>query len=75
MENPLNTEDLMTTKDAAAEADLSPTQISWLLRQGKLQGKKLGRDWLVSRASVLAYKNQWNKPGPKPKEPRGTEGN
>jgi excisionase family DNA binding protein len=63
-------EDFISTKEAAKLADLSKEHIGWLLRHGKIEGRKIGRDWVVSRASVEAYARQWHKPGPKREQGR-----
>jgi excisionase family DNA binding protein len=38
---------LFSTKEAARRLGLSPDHVRRLLEQGKLKGKKLGRDWVV----------------------------
>jgi len=44
--------DLMTVSEAAAELPLSPSYIRRLAREGKLLGRREGRDWQLDRASV-----------------------
>jgi len=66
--------DLIPTSEAAKIADLSPSQIGNLARKGQIEGKRFGRTWAVSRASVEAYAAKWHKPGPKPKEQGEGEG-
>lgn len=45
------------TTDAAAELTGYQTpHIRQLARNGSIEGRKVGRDWLVSRESLLRYK-------------------
>ena len=54
-------EDLITTTEAAKISRYNRDHIMLLCRTGKLPGaRKMGRDWLIPRESLLAYK-----PGPK----------
>ena len=39
--------DVISTKEAANRLGLSQAHIARLLEQGKLEGKKLGHDWVV----------------------------
>ena len=41
------TDELYSTKEAAKRLKLSPDHIRRLLEQGKIEGKKLGHDWVV----------------------------
>ena len=38
---------MYSTKEAASKLGLSTAHIRRLLEQGKLSGKKVGRDWIV----------------------------
>lgn len=38
---------MYSTKDAADKLGLSQTQVRLLVRQGIIEGKKIGRDWVV----------------------------
>jgi len=40
-------DELLTTKQAAQRLGLSSDHVRRLLEQGKIQGKKVGRDWVV----------------------------
>lgn len=64
---------MITTEEAAQITGLSTNQVSWLLRNGKIEGKKFGRDWAIVRRSAEEYAQRWHKPGPKP--PEGSAGN
>jgi excisionase family DNA binding protein len=50
--------DYMSTEDAAKALDLHVETIRLFLRYKKLDGLKVGRTWLVSRAAVKAYQAQ-----------------
>lgn len=57
----------ITTQEAAQILGVTPHHITYLLRTGKLKGKKFVRDWMVDRNSVEEYAASNRKPGPKPK--------
>lgn len=59
----------VTTREAAALTGYDPAYIRVLAKQGKVEGFKAGRDWLVSRESVLAYKAQMDRLGPQKHNP------
>jgi excisionase family DNA binding protein len=42
----------MTTTEAAAALGISPQRVWALLQAGKLEGRKVGRDWWVDEISV-----------------------
>ena len=62
-------EEWLTTDEAAQISGLSSSHIRYLLRNGKVQGKKLGRDWLTTRSFIQEYLASNPKPGPKPRKP------
>lgn len=55
----------ITTAQAADRSDLSAIYLRQLLRQGKLEGFQLGRDWYIYTDSLDAFLQQKRKPGPK----------
>jgi len=55
----------MTTAQAADHSDLSAIYLRQLLRQGKLEGFQLGRDWYIYADSLDTFLQQKRKPGPK----------
>ncbi|GHO78430.1 hypothetical protein KSD_62010 [Ktedonobacter sp. SOSP1-85] len=55
----------ITTPDASMRSGLSTTHLARLLRNGTLEGKKLGNDWLVYTDSLEKYLAKPRKPGPK----------
>ena len=55
----------MSTKEAAEYTGYSPSNLRYLLRQGKIEGRKLGRDWFTTKESLDAYLASNPRPGPK----------
>lgn len=45
----------ITTDDAAEQLQYTPQHIRRLVREGKLEGEKVGRDWLVTQESVAKH--------------------
>ncbi len=56
-------EQWLTTAQAAQLTGFHPDYIRKLMQQGKIEGKKWGREWQVSRASLLKYVKQVEKLG------------
>jgi excisionase family DNA binding protein len=56
---------LLSTAEASAIAHLGREYIQRLLRQGRLEGVKLGHDWLVYEDSLQRFLAQPRKTGPK----------
>ena len=48
----------VTTDQAAALTGYDPAYIRALAKRGRIDGFKVGRDWLVSKTDVLAYKRR-----------------
>ncbi len=61
-------DDLISLKDAAEQSGLSHAHLRLLVRQGKVWGKKLGRDWFTTLQAVREYLARDRRPGPKPKQ-------
>jgi excisionase family DNA binding protein len=59
------TRDLITTAEAAQLSGYNLDHIRELLREGKVNGQKWGREWQVSRVSLLAYLRRVEKLGAK----------
>jgi excisionase family DNA binding protein len=55
----------ITLAQAAEISGFSRGHLRLLLRQGKLKGTKLGRDWLTTKAAIREYLAMERKPGPK----------
>lgn len=48
-------DDLLSLREAAVVSGLSASHLRLLARTGKVQARKLGRDWFTTEAAVLAY--------------------
>ncbi|MCC6905992.1 MAG: DUF433 domain-containing protein [Anaerolineae bacterium] len=57
----------VTAREAAELLGLAheSRQVARLSRQGVLRGRKVANRWLISRASIEAYRNTERKPGPR----------
>ena len=60
-----NDRSYITTPQAAERTGLSTTYLTRLLRNGSLEGFRLGRDWLIYTDSLDHYLAIPHKPGPK----------
>ena len=49
---------LISTSEAASILGITIQAVGGLLRRGTIEGQKIGRDWVVSKSSVLSYKAQ-----------------
>jgi hypothetical protein len=56
---------LLSTAEAQDKSGLSRVHIQRLLRNGQVEGMKLGHDWLVFEDSLLHFLAQPRKTGPK----------
>lgn len=52
----LKTDDLISTTEGAALTGYVSAYVRQLARAGQLPACKIGRDWLVSKAALLAHK-------------------
>ncbi|HEU5381639.1 MAG TPA: helix-turn-helix domain-containing protein [Ktedonobacteraceae bacterium] len=57
--------ELLTTPEAHRLSGLSLTHLAALAREGKLEAKRYGRDWMIFKDSLDAYLMKERKPGPK----------
>jgi len=55
----------ITTPEASERSGLSTVHLARLLRNGKLEGVQLGREWLLYVDSLEKYLAVPRKPGPK----------
>lgn len=46
----------ISTKEAAKQLRVTMGWITQLINDGRLEGQKVGRDWVVSRTSLEAFK-------------------
>ena len=55
----------ITTAEAAQLTGYTDAYIRELIKDGRIDAKKYGRSWMVSRASLLAHKRQADELGAK----------
>ncbi len=61
----------VTTTEAAELLGVLRTSVNHLIYDGRIQGKKFGRDWLVFRPSIQTYvENKSSKGRPSTKAPK-----
>ena len=53
----------ITTDEAAILAGYVPAYLRRLAGQGQIEARKVGRDWLINRVSLLAYKAEMDRLG------------
>ncbi len=51
----MDREELISLSEAAAEAGLSAKHLGLLARQGKLEARKIGRNWVTTTRAVRRY--------------------
>ncbi|MBI2356381.1 MAG: helix-turn-helix domain-containing protein [Candidatus Doudnabacteria bacterium] len=52
---PGTTIEVLTLKEAAKVSPYSPDYLNLLVRKGKIRGRKIGRDWLVTKQELYVY--------------------
>jgi uncharacterized protein YuzE len=62
----------LTLTEAAKESGHAPGTLRVLINQGRLMGRKRGRDWIVTRAALWNYLESRSVRGPKTTVPRRT---
>lgn len=60
--------DVIGTEEAAKIAGMTDGGIKYAIDRGFLPAKKVGRTWILFRATVKAFAKIERKPGPKPEE-------
>ena len=58
MEQPMNINDFVTAEQAADISGYDEDYVRSLARQGKIQGQKFGKQWMISRNSLETYIKQ-----------------
>jgi excisionase family DNA binding protein len=66
-----NPTEWITTAEAAEMTGYHVKYVRRLVREGKIEGAKRGRDWWVDKASVEKYIDQMKKLGTSKHDPRG----
>lgn len=59
------TREYLTTPEAAARSGLTRVYLALLLRSGRLEGFRRGRDWFIYAGSLEAFLAAPRKPGPR----------
>ena len=62
------TSKLISVNRASEISGLTPGYIRRLLRQEKIEGERIGRDWFTTAETIREYLQQERHPGPKPKQ-------
>ena len=57
------TQGWVNIREAAQETGYSAVYVRLLARQGRIEAQKVGRDWLINRASLLAFKAKMDRLG------------
>lgn len=63
-------DELIPLSLAAEFSELSHSHLRLLLRDGEIEGRKMGRDWFTTLRAVRAYEARVRKPGPKAPDQR-----
>lgn len=61
-------EPLVSPKEAAAQSGLSHSHLRLLARTGKIQARRMGRDWFTTKKAVAEYlkeQEELRKEGPR----------
>jgi len=61
------TSKLISVTEASQISGLTTGHLRKLLREGQIEGVKIGRNWLTTEEAVRDYLKQEIRPGPKPK--------
>ena len=62
------TSNLISVTEASELSGLTTGHLRKLLREGQIEGVKIGRNWLTTEEAIQQYLQQNIKPGPKPKQ-------
>lgn len=60
---------LIGLEEGAFYAGFSSRHLRLLLQHGRIEGKKIGRDWITTKEEIDKYLSQTRKPGRKRKNP------
>lgn len=66
--------DKVTSQQAAAMLDVSLSAVQKALQAKRLQGERIGRDWLIEREEVERYLRERKMTGPRRKPPTPSAG-
>jgi hypothetical protein len=59
-----NLDDVITLREAGQMSGYHPDYLSFLIRNGKLQGQKLGKTWVTSQSEVRRFLELNDTPSP-----------
>jgi excisionase family DNA binding protein len=62
-------EDWLNTTEAAELTGYSQAYMRMLARRGEVEARKVGRDWLLNRQALLAFKARMDRLGPRKHSP------
>ena len=62
--------ELINTTEGAELTGFSVDYVRRLARRGDIEARKVGRDWLIERASLLAHKVRMDRLGPEKHNPK-----
>jgi len=71
MTDNFNPTEWITTAEAAELTGYSSVTFRWLVREGRINGRKRGRDWFLDRKSVLDYVEEMKRLGTDKHNPQG----
>ncbi len=60
---------LVSVAEAAEQTSYTHEHITWLVRKGKIEGRKAGTFWLVELESLKAYEERMKSLGPNKHNP------
>ncbi|MCX7855557.1 MAG: excisionase family DNA-binding protein [Anaerolineae bacterium] len=66
----MSVEGWITTRAAAELSGYAIVYIRRLIRKGRIEATRVGRDWLVNRSSLMAYRAQMEALGSQKYSPR-----
>ena len=60
------TSELISVTEASEISGFTPAYIRRLIRQNRIEGVRIGRNWLTTRRAIQEYLSTERRPGPKP---------
>jgi len=54
---------IQTVKEASEQLRISERRVRYLLKEGRIEGKKLGRDWIVLSLDYNRKRRPWRNKG------------
>ncbi len=67
------TEGWVNTREAAELTGYTVVYVRQLALRDRIEARKVGRDWLINRASLLEHKARMDRLGPAKHDPRGQD--